>query len=217
MLPRIQTLSPILIDKIAAGEVIEGPFSVIKELGENAIDANAKSISITTQDAGTTNLTIEDDGYGIHPDDLPSSIMRHATSKIGDLSDLETLQSLGFRGEALATIAAVSHLRIKSRIQEEALGAQILCRGAKLLQQEAIKHSQGTSIAVSNLFYSTPARRNYLKSFGAENKRNYKEVVRLALSAPQVEIRYTRDVKSLLIFLPIKTYANVLWLFMGLP
>ena len=193
MTVRIKPLAPILIDKIAAGEVIESPASIIKELVENALDAGARRITIVTEAGGMEKVQVEDDGGGIHPDDMAASITRHATSKINTLADLENLNSLGFRGEALAAIAAISHLQIKSRSAAHELGAQLICRGGEVLQNEAVKHAQGTSIAVSNLFYSTPARRKYLKSLNAENKRNYREIMQLALAVPTVEFRYVRD------------------------
>ncbi len=193
---RIQSLSPLLIDCIAAGEVIEGPSSVIKELAENSLDADASSIRIATEAAGTENITVEDNGKGIHFDDLGASLRRYATSKIHSLEDLEKLRSFGFRGEALAAIAAVSYLQLKSRFYESELAGQVTARGGEILRTERLHHKEGTSLSVSNLFYSTPARRKYLKAPRAENAKNHKEILRLALSAPQAHLRYYRDGKE---------------------
>ena len=193
---RIQVLPPLLIDKIAAGEVIEGPFSVIKELLENALDAGASSIRIDTHAAGTEQITVEDNGHGIHSEDLKASLVRHATSKIASLEDLERICSLGFRGEALAAIASISHLQIKSRCPSENTGNQILCRGSRIIHEGPTEHSEGTTVKVSSLFYSTPARRKYLKSARTENSRNYKEIVRLALANPQIHFAYYREAKE---------------------
>ena len=193
---RVQILSPLLIDKISAGEVIEGPFSIIKELIENALDAGATSIRIDSKAAGTEQITVEDNGHGIHPEDLKASLLRHATSKIFSLEDLEKIYSLGFRGEALAAIASISHLQMKSCYHGENTGAQILCRGGHIIYEGPAEHSKGTTVKVSSLFYSTPARRKYLKSIRTENNRNYKEIIRLALAYPQVHFAYYREGKE---------------------
>lgn len=193
---RIQVLSPVLIDKIAAGEVIEGPSSVIKELLENSLDAGADTVRIDTHAAGTEQITVEDNGHGIHSKDLKASLTRHATSKIANLEDLEKILSFGFRGEALAALASISHLQIKSSHSSENIGSQILCRGGNILHEASVEHRQGTTVKVSNLFYSTPARRKYLKSARTENIKNYKEIIRLALANPQVRLGYYRETKE---------------------
>ena len=193
---RIQLLSPLLIDKIAAGEVIEAPFSIIKELVENSLDAGASSIRIDTQAGGTEEITVEDDGHGIHPQDMKTSLVRHATSKIASLKDLENIHCLGFRGEALSAIASISHLQIKSRYSGEDKGSYILCRGSTVLEEGSAEHNKGTTVKVSGLFYSTPARRKYLKSLRTENTRNYKEIMRLALAHPEVHFSYYREGKE---------------------
>ncbi len=193
---RIHSLSALLIDRIAAGEVIEGPSSVIKELIENSIDAKASSIRLETKAAGLEQITLEDDGDGIHPEDLEVSILRHATSKISSLEDIEKLSSFGFRGEALSAIASVSHLEIKSRRQDKKTGALLSYRGGEVLKKSPSNHRQGTTITVSNLFYSTPARRKYIKSPRTENIKNHKEVMRLAMTNPQLSLTYFRENKE---------------------
>ena len=193
---RICSLSPILIDKISAGEVIEGPFSIIKELIENSLDAEANSIRIQTKAAGKEEIIIEDNGIGIHPEDMEDSITRHTTSKITVLEDLEQLYSYGFRGEALAAIASVSHLQIKSYRQGQDIARQLNCRGGKLLSNDSISHTKGTTITVSNLFYSTPARRKYLKADRTENAKNHKEIIKLALALPNISFTYFREGKE---------------------
>ena len=193
---RIQALSPLLIDRIAAGEVIEGPSSVIKELIENSLDAKADNIHIETKAAGLEQITLQDNGMGIHTEDMEASILRHATSKISSLQDIEKLSSFGFRGEALAAIASVSHLEIKSGRKGEKIGCKLSCRGGEVLSKTASSHAEGTTITVSNLFYSTPARRKYLKSPRTENIKNYKEITRLAIANSHIAFNYFRDNKE---------------------
>ncbi len=193
---RIRRLPPVLIDKIAAGEVIEGPFSVIKELVENSLDAGATNVRIETRSGGMDLILIEDDGAGIHPDDLKFAVQRHATSKISELEDLDAILTFGFRGEALASIASVAHLDIKSRPAEERLGGRIECRGGELVHVEPAGCNPGTLIQVSELFYATPARRKFVKTERTENARNHKAVIQLALANPNVHFTYVRDGKE---------------------
>ena len=196
MRQKIQKLPTVLIDRVAAGEVIEAPFSIIKELIENALDASATEIRIETKDGGNSSIFIQDNGTGINPDELELSIERYATSKIQDFEDLDNLHSFGFRGEALAAIASVSHLEIRSRTPENQIGKRIESRGGQLIQVEDCACPIGTSIRVSDLFYTTPARRNYLKNPRTENIRNYKQIIKLALSSPNTHFIYVRDKKE---------------------
>ena len=198
---RIYPLPPILIDRIAAGEVIDGPSSILKELIENSLDADSQSISIDTRKGGIEQITVHDDGLGIHSEDISASLTRYSTSKIQDLEDLEMLLSFGFRGEALAAIASVSHLAIQSRRTTEeklplSIGIKIVSRGGTILQTQKIAHEKGTTITVNELFYSTPARRKYLKSERSENIKNYRELIRLALCSPQTSFFYSREGKE---------------------
>ena len=193
---RIHRLAPVLIDKIAAGEVIEGPHSVIKELAENSLDAGARSLRIETRAGGMDLIQVEDDGRGIHSEDLSAAVQRHATSKIQELEDLDEIASFGFRGEALASIASVAHLEIRSRRAEESIGGRIECRGGELVHTEAAACNPGTTVRVSELFYATPARRKFVKSERTENARNNQAILRLALANPQVRFEYIRDGKE---------------------
>ncbi len=191
--PRIDILPAVLVDKIAAGEVIEGPFSIIKELVENSLDAGASQVRIATEQAGQGAIIVEDDGIGIHPDDLERAVTRHATSKIYQFDDLERIYSFGFRGEALAAIAAVSVTEVRSRQEEQKAGRQIECRGGKIIGTAAVSCNRGTVVTVRDLFYATPARRKYLKSERAENIRNWRQLSRLALGHPRLQLVYRRD------------------------
>lgn len=195
---RIHTLPSLLIDRIAAGEVVEGPHSAVKELLENSLDAGASSIRIETTGAGMERIVIEDDGCGIAYEDFPLSIERHATSKISTLDDLVRIDSFGFRGEALASLAAVSHLTIKSRRAEEELGGFLESRGGELIQLHKADARKGTVITAEDLFYSVPARRKFVRSPRTENQRVYREIVKIALANPAVEFRYFRDGKEFL-------------------
>ena len=192
---KIQKLPAVLIDRVAAGEVIEAPFSVIKELIENSLDANATKIRIDTSDGGNSNIFIQDNGKGIANDELKLSIERHATSKIRNLNDLEQLHSFGFRGEALAAISSVSYLELRSRTYDAQLGRKIESRGGEMTVSESCNCPPGTSIQVSDLFYTTPARRKYLKNPRTENIRNLKQITRLAIGNPSCHFVYYRDDK----------------------
>ncbi|MCB1175893.1 MAG: DNA mismatch repair endonuclease MutL, partial [Leptospiraceae bacterium] len=194
-LRRIQALSTLLIDKIAAGEVIEAPFSVIKELVENSLDAGAQNMQVETEGGGMERISIEDDGHGIHPDDLRLCLQRHATSKIRELDDLEKLYSFGFRGEALAAIGAVSRLTIRSRQASSPVAHCMESRGGRIVTTNVVAAPVGTAIAVNELFYATPARRKFVKSERSENMRITGELRKLALAHPSVSWRYIRDAK----------------------
>lgn len=193
---RIKRLPSVLVDRIAAGEVIEAPHSVIKELCENALDAGASRLEIETAGAGIDLLRVADDGIGIDPEDLQAAIERHATSKIGTLADLDSILSFGFRGEALASIASVSHLEIRTRRQGHGLAMRLQTRGGENAQIEPDSWPSGTQIIVRELFYSTPARRKFMRTERAENIRNQQAIIRLALSRPDVEFLYRRDGKE---------------------
>src|SRR3954447_6696631 len=165
---RIQQLSPALVNRIAAGEVIERPASVVKELVENAIDAGATSILVEIEDGGRELIRVIDDGHGIPPADLPLAFAEHATSKIRDDDDLFNIATMGFRGEALASIGSVSHARILSRTPDSQAGYEITNRGGAISDAQAAAGNVGTTIYVRNLFYNTPARRKFMKGSQTE-------------------------------------------------
>ncbi|MDO4223895.1 MAG: DNA mismatch repair endonuclease MutL, partial [Acinetobacter sp.] len=181
---RIHTLSPALANQIAAGEVIERPASVVKELLENAIDAGATRLHIRIENGGSTLIEISDNGAGIHADDLPLAVMRHATSKISTADDLQHIVSLGFRGEALASIAAVSRLTIRSSQDDSGLGYQLEVNGTAFNHQQvqAVACAKGTHIRVQDLFFNVPARRKFLKKPHTELAHIEEIIRRLALT-----------------------------------
>ena len=179
---RIQTLSTLLANQIAAGEVIERPASVVKELVENSIDAGATQIEIELEQGGARLIRVRDNGGGIHADDLPLAVSRHATSKIQRTEDLASILTLGFRGEALASIGSVSRLTITSAIAHAA-GAQIALNGETIASVQPAAHPMGTTVSVHDLFFNTPARRKFMRSEKTEFDHVDELIKRLALAA----------------------------------
>ena len=182
----IQLLPDHVANQIAAGEVVQRPASVVKELIENAIDAGATNIKLLLKDAGKTLIQVIDDGKGMSATDARMSFERHATSKIQKAEDLFNLSTKGFRGEALASIAAISHVELKTKPAEEELGTGIKIEGSKVISQDFISTGKGTSFAVKNLFYNIPARRNFLKSDTVETRHIIDEFQRVALAHPDI-------------------------------
>ena len=182
----IQLLPDHVANQIAAGEVVQRPASVVKELLENAIDAGATNIKLLLKDAGKTLIQVIDDGKGMSVTDARMCFERHATSKITKAEDLFNLNTKGFRGEALASIAAIAHVELKTKPENEELGTQIKIEGSKIISQDFISTSQGTSLAVKNLFYNIPARRNFLKSDTVETRHIVDEFQRVALAHPSI-------------------------------
>ena len=185
----IQLLPEHVANQIAAGEVVQRPCSVIKELMENAVDARASSITLIVKDAGKQLIQVVDDGVGMNEADARMALERHATSKIKKTEDLFDIQTKGFRGEALASIAAVAHIELKTKTQDEELGTAIVNEGNEVKSQEPFNCNMGTSILVKNLFYNVPARRNFLKSNTVEQRHNIDEFQRIALAHPQIEFK----------------------------
>lgn len=182
----IQLLPDHVANQIAAGEVVQRPASVVKELIENAIDAGATNIKLLLKDAGKTLIQVIDDGKGMSATDARMSFERHATSKIQKAEDLFNLSTKGFRGEALASIAAISHVELKTKPAEDELGTGIKIEGSKVISQDFISTGKGTSFAVKNLFYNIPARRNFLKSDTVETRHIIDEFQRVALAHPDI-------------------------------
>ena len=164
----IHLLPDSVANQIAAGEVIQRPASVIKELVENAIDADAQNIHVLVTDAGKTCIQVIDDGKGMSETDARLSFERHATSKIREAADLFALRTMGFRGEALASIAAVAQVELKTRPESEELGTKLVIAGSQVESQEAISCSKGSNFSVKNLFFNVPARRKFLKANSTE-------------------------------------------------
>ncbi len=186
---RIRLLDNRLINQIAAGEVIERPASVVKELVENSIDAGATRITLELEQGGIARIVVRDDGEGIGRDDLIPALTRHATSKISDLDDLKQVVTMGFRGEALPSIASVSHLSLRSRLAGSDQGWEIHCHGGQMDEQPApAAHAPGTTVEVSQLFYNIPARRKFLRTDRTEYRHVEQVIRRLALARPDVEL-----------------------------
>jgi len=182
----IHLLPDHVANQIAAGEVVQRPASVVKELLENAIDAHATIIKLLVKDAGKTAIQVIDNGKGMSITDARLSFERHATSKISNANDLFKLQTKGFRGEALASIAAIAHVELRTKQESDEVGTLILIEGSKVIKQEPVATPTGTSISVKNLFYNIPARRNFLKSDTVETRHIVNELQRIALAHPEV-------------------------------
>ncbi len=182
----IQLLPDSIANQIAAGEVIQRPASVVKELLENAIDAGSTHIRLLVKEAGKTLIQVIDNGCGMTETDARMSLERHATSKIRKAEDLFAIRTMGFRGEAMASIAAIAQMELKTRRMEDELGTKILVEASKVKTQESCQCSQGTSISVKNLFFNVPARRNFLKSNSRELKHILDEFQRVAIANPDI-------------------------------
>ena len=194
---KINILDEKVSSRIAAGEVIERPSSVVKELIENSIDAKATAISVYIEDGGIKTIRVTDNGEGMGREDVKASILKHATSKIISINDLNNIVTMGFRGEALPSIAAVSILTIKSKLREEDLGTELVCRGGSGVTVKEIGIPDGTSITVNNLFYNTPARLKFLKKTSTELGYIVDMVSRLILSHPEISLRLSTPEKTI--------------------
>ena len=194
----IRVLAGELVDQIAAGEVIERPASVVKELLENALDSGASRVEIDIERGGVGLIRIRDDGHGMTPAELPLALHRHATSKIASLEDLEAVTSLGFRGEALPSIGSVARLRILSCAHGAGQGAEISCDGGNLSAVRPAAHPAGTTVEVRDLFYNVPARRKFVRSDATELAHIARLVERVALSRFDVRFRLRHGSRVLL-------------------
>ena len=192
----IQLLPDSVANQIAAGEVIQRPASVIKELVENAIDAGAKNIQIIINDAGKTSMQVIDDGCGMSEMDARLAFERHATSKIRQASDLFSLRTMGFRGEALASIAAIAQVELLTKRAEDEVGVCIRMAGSKLEAQETVATNNGSHFIIKNLFYNVPARRKFLKTDATELNKILNEFEQIALVNPEVAFTlYSNDLE----------------------
>jgi DNA mismatch repair protein MutL len=194
----INILPEALANKIAAGEVVQRPASAVKELIENSIDSGAKSLTVIVKEGGKKLIQVVDDGCGMSPEDAALAFERHSTSKIAVLEDLENIRTLGFRGEALSSIAAVSQIELRTRPAASDVGTKVRIDGGLKIEISEEAVSPGSAITVKNLFYNTPARRKFLKSTNTEFKHIYDVVQRVALSFPQLEIKFVNEDDTLL-------------------
>ena len=190
---RINVLGFDIANLIAAGEVVDRPSSVVKELLENAIDSGAKRVTIEIKNGGTSFIRIADDGCGIEHDDLPTAILRHATSKIKDATDLESIMTLGFRGEALAAIASVSKLRIMSKQKGEEIGSMLEAHAGQIISHTKAGCLEGTTVIVEDLFYNVPARKKFLKRDAYETAQVNSVVEKVAMSRADISFKYIVD------------------------
>ena len=189
----IQVLDQETINKIAAGEVIERPSSVVKELVENAIDAGATAVTIEIKDGGISFIRITDNGSGISKDDIPMAFLRHSTSKIKSIEDLMNVSSLGFRGEALSSIAAVSQVELITKTADDFTGSRYVIEGGNEISLEEVGAPDGTTFIVRNLFYNTPVRRKFLKTAATEAGYVNALIEHLSLSHPDISFRFINN------------------------
>jgi DNA mismatch repair protein MutL len=205
----IRVLPPNLIDQIAAGEVIERPASVVKELFENALDAGARRIDIEIERAGLGLIRVRDDGCGLSAQELPLALQRHATSKIATLEDLEAIASFGFRGEALPSIASVARVRVLSRRADSEQAWELEVEGGAAAPLKPAAHPPGTSIEVRDLFFNVPARRKFVRSPGTEFGHILRQVERLALGASSVAVRLRHNGREILNLLAADQFEDI--------
>ncbi|MEY4667396.1 MAG: hypothetical protein RL518_95 [Pseudomonadota bacterium] len=190
---KIKVLSDVVINQIAAGEVVERPASVVRELVDNAVDAGATDIFIALESGGHNRIRVRDNGCGMTRDEALLAFERHATSKVASIEDLNTLTTMGFRGEALASIAAVSKIKLTTRSRDATIGTAVTFRGGKLVDVQSVPWNEGSEMEVEHLFFNTPARRKFLKSPRSEVSRIRSWVAHSALSRPQVRYRLVSD------------------------
>lgn len=194
-----------IANMIAAGEVVQRPASVVKELVENAVDAGAEQISVIIKDSGRTLIQVIDNGKGMNPDDAVLCFERHATSKIATAEDLEDITTFGFRGEALASIAAVAEVTLKTRTEDEEVGCQVEFSASVHNSTTEVAAPKGTNIAVRNLFYNVPARRKFLKSDNVEFKHIVEEFTKVALTRPEIGFSLSHNGKDIFVLKPAKS------------
>src|SRR5688572_21810914 len=214
-MPKICRLPPDLANQIAAGEVVERPASVIKELVENSIDAGARRLTIVVELGGKKLIRVDDDGEGMEPEDARLAIERHATSKIRRADDLAAIATLGFRGEALPAIASVSHFVLRTRARGMNAGTEIKVNGGAVASVTEAGMPEGTSIEVADLFYNLPARRKFLKSDGAESAQVSRVVTQLALCYPEVGFTLTSAGRKVLQCPPVTSLRERLYQLYG--
>lgn len=209
----IRLLPDHVANQIAAGEVVQRPASVVKELLENSVDAGAGEITLVVKDAGRTLIQVTDDGQGMSPADARACFERHATSKIRQADDLQHVRTKGFRGEALASIAAIAQVELKTRQADHDLGTRVLIEGSRVQAQEAVACPVGSSLHVRSLFYNVPARRQFLKSDAVEMKHVIEEFQRVALAHPGIRFRLLHNEQELFHLEPGNERQRIVHLF----
>lgn len=202
MASSIRVLDESLIGKIAAGEVVERPASVVKELVENSIDAGATKIRVEIKAGGKQLIVVTDDGSGMNREDIALCVRRHATSKMASAADLFCIQTLGFRGEALASIGAVAHLAIESRTEQDEVGTRLVVEGGIEREMHSMGRAHGTTIVVKNLFFNTPARRKFLRSVNAEARHVAQTIIHLAAGYPALGFELAHQDRQVLSYAP---------------
>src|SRR6516164_995403 len=212
---KITRLPADLANQIAAGEVVERPASVVKELVENAIDAGARRLSIHVELGGKKQVRVEDDGEGMDPDDARLAIERHATSKIRRSDDLASIRTLGFRGEALPSIASVSHFVLRTRARGRETGTEVRVNGGMVASVAEVAAADGTVIEVNDLFYNLPARRKFLKADPAESAQVSRITTQLALAYPEVGFSLTSAARTVLQCPPARSLHDRLYQLYG--
>ena len=216
MASTIRVLDESLIGKIAAGEVVERPASVVKELVENSIDAGAAKIRVEIKAGGKQLIVVTDDGSGMNREDIALCVRRHATSKMASVADLFRIQTLGFRGEALASIGAVAHLAIESRAQQDEVGTRLVVEGGLEREMHSMGRVRGTTIVVKNLFFNTPARRKFLRSVEAEARHVAQTIIHLAAGYPALGFELEHQERPVLSYAPAPRRERAAEL-LGLP
>ncbi|HET6350195.1 MAG TPA: DNA mismatch repair endonuclease MutL, partial [Candidatus Krumholzibacteria bacterium] len=204
----IRTLPDDVARRIAAGEVVERPASVVKELFENAVDAGAHSVTVITAGGGEALIEVRDDGSGMSREDVELAPRNFSTSKIADADDLERIETYGFRGEALASISAVSRFELISSNRDDGEGWRVRIEGKEAVERGPAPHARGTTVRVQDLFFNTPARKRFLKSSVTERKRILETILAFALILPGVEIHYIDDGRHVLDLLPAATWKE---------
>ncbi|HZY10997.1 MAG TPA: DNA mismatch repair endonuclease MutL, partial [Bacteroidota bacterium] len=205
----IHILPKTLAAKIAAGEVVQRPASVVKELIENSIDAHADSTQIIIKEGGKSFIQVVDNGDGMDSEDATIAFERHATSKISTDTDLEDIRTLGFRGEALAAIAAISQIELRTRQRSSEIATKVRNEGGSIIEVTQDSSTPGTSVTVKNLFYNTPARRNFLKSNSTEFRHIFDVVQRFAIAYPEFTIQFINDGETILNLRPVIRFERI--------
>ena len=201
----IKILPSNIANLIAAGEVVQRPASVVKELMENAVDADADTVTVVIQDAGRTLIQVMDNGCGMSPDEAVLCFERHATSKITSIEDLSAIQTFGFRGEALASIAAVAEVTLKTRRENDEVGCEVVFADSRHLSTREVAAPKGANFAIRNLFYNVPARRKFIKSDNVEMKHIVSEFLRIALTRPELNLTLTSNGKEIYVLKKAKS------------